>query len=152
MTKIQLDRLELLTKHLKEGKLAHPVFDFNYVNVCNVVGKDEEYQANGCGTHGCAYGELPQIWPENFRWNGSLIEKKKDTPGAWLTREMFNLCEDWFGLNHRETATLLHPISSGGGDCYEAVEGLQRLPATATQDEVADNILKFIELKRKAAK
>jgi len=59
------DRLLILADHLLYGSLGHKVFDFNTYNTYdNPFEKPLEGVPRGCGTHGCAIGECPVIWPE----------------------------------------------------------------------------------------
>jgi hypothetical protein len=62
---IRTDLLRQLAEHLLHGKLGHEKFDFSRFN-------DAE---NTCGTNGCAAGELPILWPDQWGFgpNNNII-------------------------------------------------------------------------------
>lgn len=66
MKSIHKNRLLKLAAHLEKGKLGHKVFAFAYINA-NARGL--ELKRNGCGTMGCAIGECPIAFPNDWRFH-----------------------------------------------------------------------------------
>lgn len=60
------DLLLHLAHHLERGKLAHRQFDFSAIN-------KGPRNAKGCGTSGCALGELPALWPDVWNWREGTV-------------------------------------------------------------------------------
>lgn len=79
------ERLLKLATHLRQEKL--PIkWDF-----CSTL--------NRCGTAGCALGNLPFVWPEQFP-----LQKVADS-NVW---DLFNMVESWFGLDEDESDALFN--------------------------------------------
>lgn len=53
------ERLLKLADHLESGQRGHPAFDFTVLS-------QGERLANGCGSAGCALGELPFLFPREW--------------------------------------------------------------------------------------
>lgn len=85
-------RLLQLADHLENGKLGHERFDFSRYN----------NEPNKCGTAGCALGECPVLWPEQWKWDGNdpLLRDK------WETDES---AHEFFGLDDFECDHLFYP-------------------------------------------
>jgi len=65
---IKFKKLQKLADHLRRGKLGHTTFDFSCINdgepaQVTIDPKTLTIKASGCGTSGCAMGELPIIFP-----------------------------------------------------------------------------------------
>lgn len=56
---IRTDRLRQLADHLLNGKLGHQIFNFAFYN---------DRFINKCGTSGCAIGECPIVFPDDWIW------------------------------------------------------------------------------------
>lgn len=132
-TGIRFDRLKQLADHLLHGKLAHKRFDFRFINAIE-EDTDEKYKKNKCGTMGCAIGECPAIWPENWSWKlqGVMLD-------GVLEWELAS-AEKWFGIDTQMAEHLFledhqHPELYGG----------KHLGGNARKSSVAKNILAFIE-------
>lgn len=124
-----IKRLEELAQHLETGTLGHKVFDFATIN---------GGFKNECGTNGCALGELPALYPNEWEWDCfgfvSLIQGGTDSPG-----------EDamiWFNVGREECNHLFYPDLQDV-DTY----GGSYLHADATRQDVASNIREFIKIK-----
>lgn len=114
----------------------------------------------GCGTAGCALGELPGAWPDEFSFDpqsGRIIDltqppHMRDTD-RWGTRGTYVLACQWFWLQTWMFNLLFLPGAEcvsyyGGMDPIErsvVASGVRRLDRDATAEEVANNILKFCE-------
>lgn len=89
------ERLLKLAEHLESGKLGHKEFDMSTWN-----------SANGpeCGTSGCAVGECPIIWPEDWKFG----------PHGHPTVRAYSVyasAQIWFGLTITECYDLFMPDS-----------------------------------------
>jgi len=135
MKKIHKDRLLKLANHLEKGKLGHKEFNIRYVNFSG----NGIYDSNGCGTCGCAIGELPFVFPRRFRfWKGSDSSVVEDRIKGTLNSDGF------FGLNQDEAEHLFWPQSQD-----TKRYGGRVLTDDATKTQVAKNILAFIKKKEK---
>ncbi len=150
MTKIQLARLEKLGRHILKGKLAHKVFDFSTVN----SPYDNNFRCDNrrCCTNGCAFGEMPQLWPRKFAWDIFHVVDLR-------TRIRYTIegaAWEWFGLNAVEAYMLFVPL--GGSSSEREHKSLARqsgckvLPAYAGRIAVGNNILKMVKWKRSLRK
>lgn len=136
--KIRIDRLEKIAEHLEKGELAHKVFDFRTYNSEIVKCDDGSFTKrtipnNKCGTHGCAVGEFPVIFPENFDWNFINIDYK--------VRKFLNIDMEAYRLLFVPAPECV--LSTCLLDrCFKNVK---YLPFDATKEMVAENIRNFIE-------
>ncbi len=130
-------RLLKLAEHLETGKLGHKIFDFDHIN----YGKRDE---RGCGTNGCAIGELPIVFPrsfkfhtyENIHWDGDLTY----IPNSGLSA--FPAAEDFFGISSDETEKLFCPYGNDGEEWGKLLDN------GATRKQVAKNIRAFVAWKQ----
>ena len=132
MNKIQIKRLRKLYDHLKNGKLGHSEFNFNFFNWSDDA---RDYDEKGCGTMGCAVGELPFVFPRywEFKYHNPYL-KGSDTGLSSL-----GLASEFFGISYEEATHLFIP------DLQQPERyGGVHLDANATRQQVADNILKFL--------
>ena len=118
MSEPRYDRLQQIVNHLRNGKLAHKNFDFTIVD--NGVGND-------CGTNGCAVGEFPKIWPEQFFWLYSTVGERENGQ----THNPALLASKWLNIADSDARYLFYPDSSGLGN-------------NATKEQVANHIENFI--------
>lgn len=114
------ERLLKLADHLLHGQLGHKVFDFGQYNDCTEA---------RCGTAGCAIGECPIVWPNEWEFN--------DKGGANLVKSGYTNPIDsgaeWFDLSVKEYSLLFLPGI-----------GKYRVSSNATRYEVAQNIIDFV--------
>jgi len=130
MNKIQIKRLEKLATHLEKGKLGHKTFDFEEVN-------SGPLDIKGCGTLGCAIGEMPFVHPNSWHFNrqGDLT---KTSNGSCIAIEV----ELWYGINHAECAHLFYPYGQ-----QPEIYGGKQLGSDPTRKKVAKNIRAFLKIK-----
>lgn len=148
MTSNQLDRLEQLAAHIISPQRRHKEFDLARFNRGLPSG-----QTNVCGTHGCALGELPALWPEQFKWVGGGVGFLDSGCGESIAI----LCENYFGMDQYEAWLLFSPVHMDE-DLFkgayilmlEVMEetGVQALERDATAEEAAANIRQFVRAKR----
>lgn len=134
MKNIHIKRLLKIAKHLRSGKLAHKKFNFATYNT-TYWGETPNplYSKRGCGTSGCAIGELPAIWPNSFKWKEF---------GVLSTRKNVGTKEDasrFLGLTSRQYDFLFVPRDSDV--CITDYN--TRLDSKATAEQVAAHIEKF---------
>jgi len=134
------ERLHLIYTHLMTGNLSQE-FDFSQIT-------SAEYQyevphlvaVNECDTLGCAIGEFPQIWPEEFDYKEDkyrVIVKRK-TPfdmGAYAS------FAEWFDISIEAFDHLFEPSSQRTSEF-----GGEYLLEIATREQVAGNIKAFMEI------
>lgn len=122
---IGITRLVQLADHLKYGKTSHKVFDFTRWHSL-------------CGTLGCAIGECPTVFPGEWEFanNSPVLKGTVDTEVS--IRKFFNFSvEDDYP-----------PLFAPGGRTGDTGYGKTcYLPDEATREEVADNILAYVEWK-----
>ena len=128
------ERLLKLAEHLEKGQLGHEIFSFTTFNSDDWQDRaDINRGITGCGTSGCAIGECPFVWPEE--WSFDLLE------GMPVLRKcsgpMDSACK-WFGLTDNEACHLFLP------GCYRMQYGGNPLGGRATKDQVAANIRAFV--------
>lgn len=123
------ERLLKLAEHLETGKLGHEVFDFSQFNNANT---------NICGTAGCAIGECPVIWPDEWEFCtvGLPTLKDKYTPRGSAT--------SFFGIISKEYDHLFIPTHQNINEYGGKVLGID-----ATKEQVATNIREFVKRKEK---
>lgn len=119
------ERLLKLALHLEFGKLGHKKFNFAMLN---------DSHGPVCGTMGCALGECPIAFPEDwtFEKNGDPVMKALSTSSA--TSSM-----TYFGIDTDEDDHLFYP-----GQQDPCRYGGEKLDANATKEEVAANIRAFV--------
>lgn len=127
-------RLLKIVDHLLHGQIGHEVFDFSRLNYHK---KKEVHCINCCGTNGCAMGELPFIFPDEWEFRNAKVLLKK---GSSLTG--MEDIEKFFKISKEEIIGLFYP------DRYR-IWSETILPKTATKEEVAQGILDFISWKEK---
>lgn len=143
------ERLLKIANHLSYGNLAHDVFSFITYND-SLGGR---YKNNGCGTHGCAIGELPKIFPEDFAFvsgkyrNAPLLLESQDI----TEHDKIVSIRKYLDLNKNEYEMLFIPYKhkqiEAFNNKYKA--NLIKLDEDATRYEVSGNIRKFIKTKEK---
>ena len=136
MNKIQENRLLKLAQHLETGKLGHKDFDFNRIN-------GGEFDERGCGTLGCAIGELPIVFPSSWKFVSNYVTRIRSEHIGYFDEETVRL---WFGTTIEEDDHLFYP------DMQNPKEyGGRVLGSSAKREQVAKNIRAFIEKKHSMA-
>jgi hypothetical protein len=126
---VKADLLLKLAEHLETGKLGHEVFNYHVVNG-GALG--EQLYDNGCGSCGCALGELPYAFPEDFKWKDGwpcrIDDPNPDVPLSYEANKFFQITE-------RECQHLF---------CGQMLPGFGRLGPQPTKEQVAANIRAFV--------
>lgn len=138
MKKVNLNRLKKIADHLESGEMMHKFFDFTTFN-------SEARDFTGCGTAGCAVGEFPAIWPDDWEFKkvpDQIIEnyytpRLKKTKGMSTGSKVVEDVKEWLSISDKEFMLLFVPYA----------EEPFRLTAFATKEQVAANIRKFIKIK-----
>ena len=145
------DRLLELAAHLKSDRRGHKVFDFN----CFSVGvRDPE--RHGCGSAGCAFGELPVVWPDEWEfgepWHPNMPEcdygvrlKSETSFDANSSSARLGACE-WFDLTKDEVHALFYP-----GLELSEISPIEVLRVNATAEQVADRFIVFVKWREEQA-
>lgn len=125
---IGVKRLLKLAEHLEYGTLGHEVFDFESIN------DGASFDANGCGTHGCAMGELPFVFPDQWKFkpDGELTAILLDDQEPYTDAEVAK----FFGIEQDDVVFLFYP---GPTDI-----GRSGLPGNASPQRVAVHIREFV--------
>jgi hypothetical protein len=132
--------------------LAHAKFDFNFINF-------GPQAPTGCGTAGCAYGEFPVIFPEDFDFvnltkHRNLIDGGLVDVGDILNKTTYatSLAENvpkYLGLSRHAASVLFDTCPmltmAEGVAKLKRLCGVSHLLSTATRDEVADNMQTFLD-------
>lgn len=71
---VDIKKIEKLGNTLVKGLIAHTQFDITHWNH-NL--EDREPEGNRCGFAGCSIGNLPSLFPKDFKWNGDDVIQKK---------------------------------------------------------------------------
>lgn len=126
-------RLLTLARHLESGKLGHKKFDFSNINEPPFPRKAA---VKGCGTSGCAVGELPIAFPKDWFFKklgrGGLDFEPRRHGGAEFEGP-FEGAEVFFDLSQGEIYFLFDPFAAD-----------QPLPPRATKEQVARRIRLFV--------
>lgn len=145
MSEIRFDRLLKLAKHLQSGKLGHKRFDFNNVHTVPRSMKSKVIQDGFCGTAGCAMGELPIIFPNDWKFeipdDGCTypsVKYKDETPGWYMNIDDDRVME-YFDISCSEYEHLFYPQAQIQDYIFPDRKG-KMLSKTATKFEVAQNI------------
>lgn len=138
MKEIYKERFIKLYEHMvqPQEKLAHKVFDFEHFNI---ELDNFDLEENICGTVGCMAGELPYIFPCDWKWVGNNI--------LFINSESFysstGNIKTFFGLNTSEVYHLFHPVSQSKYIDPNATI----LYSDATKEEVVNNLRSFMMIK-----
>lgn len=138
-------RLTALAEHLESGKLGHKKFDFALINGDPLTSSSwwepPNLDQNGCGTNGCALGELPFVFPRHFKFSdqGDLLRKTRD---SGLQSAVYDLAADFFGFTEEDT-DCFHALFIP--DCFIPWSPGKTLTEKATRKQVARNIRRFLK-------
>lgn len=157
MSTIKIDLLRKVADHLINGKLEHQVFDFSNYNInCGF----DELPRSYCGTNGCAIGECPIIFPDDWEFKESgavgLISMNENSERMDLEIQSG---QSFFRLSFEQYIHLFvsesqNPLWVEGADPNEEEDPETEsfsymLHSNATKEEVAANILHFCNLVEK---
>lgn len=126
------EKLLKLADHLENGKLGHKKFDYNFYNLNKEGSKFEPYS---CGYAGCAIGECPIAFPNDWEFN------KNNDP--CLKNELCpsDSAEKFFDINYTEFVFLFIP----GRELYMDNDEITYSPGSmATKKQIALHIRKFV--------
>jgi len=152
VNKTQFKRLEKLVVHMESGQLAHPTFDFNVYNRTPLYNWHNRQKMSSsllkrqCDTNGCAIGELPQIFPNAWKWHsGAGINNVTRKKVVDQRTDIQHMAGPFFGLSDMEYHHLFVPgrQSAGLPGCG------RRLKGSARRSTVANHLRKFLEVHRK---
>jgi len=141
--KIRTGRLRKLAKHLRSKHCVHNKFDFGTV-ARGQMDKDGNY----CGSAGCAMGEFPAVWPNEWRWMSlyafitrvNIFHKSQrdDNSKPYIDS---HIIADFFSITVREVEHLFFPMAQN-----MIQFGGKKLGDKTTAIDVADNIDAFIKV------
>ena len=125
---VQIARLRELANHLIAGQLHHNKFNFGILSM--------KYET--CGSVGCAMGELPQIFPDDFEYDFEC--KATDTIVSKVMHKKSEITDvgvaKFFQISDKAFYHLFYPKS-------QKKQWGKTLDYDATKEEVAENILKY---------
>ena len=136
MRKVYLDRLTKLGNHLLKKKLGHVEFYFGHYHV------NFDAPKGFCGTSGCALGECPTAFPKQWKFN------ETDDPVIKENTPPFESATIFFGITRSEANHLFAPHYQIPRMLHPNLKR-QELGDKATAKEVSENILHFVEIKKK---
>jgi len=125
------DRLLKLAAHIISDKVGHKEFNFNHYNTGFV-----DAIFNTCGTSGCAIGECPIAFPDEwlFSIGGMPILSSGHYGTEFSARKFFDLSEgDYEFLFLPNTYGVTYKFNKFG------------LPPTATAKMVSDRIIEYCD-------
>ena len=138
MNKLHRQRLLKLANHLLKGKLGHDVFNFTCYNAN--IDSSPLAKRRECGSCGCAIGEMPIVWPKFWGFDYHVVVNKKIKVFRWEHQK------EWFGITYTDYDFLFCPVSHYFGVFVQTSVGTRRrLTRSATKEQVAKNIIKFVK-------
>lgn len=130
------ERLKIIETHLRVGKLGHDKFDFGCIN----MERSGEPAVNVCGTLGCAMGEFPIIFPEDWKFNSeggvTLITESNETNDFIILSDQI---QRYLDISEPAIDHLFFPFGQ-----QTELYGGKKLNGEASKEDVANNIAKFI--------
>jgi len=140
MSKIRTGRLRKLAKHLRGKHLFHKEFDFGEFT----EGKMDK-EGNYCGSVGCAMGEIPAVWPNEWRWEPYLdgtdivdiVHKSQQDIDADTD---YDVIAEFFSITYEQVYHLFEPNEQDTDNF-----GGEDLNRSATAEQVAANIDAFVK-------
>ncbi len=137
------ERLLKLADHLETGQLIHERFNFQWFN----FGLRTNPPIAGCGSIGCAIGEMPGVFPEDWAFQGNRDEDITPQLRIGSSGAEFEDARIYFSLDHMtEVFRLFSPIAQ-----YPELFGGIELDHNATKEQVAANIRAFVARKEQDA-
>lgn len=137
------ERLLQLAEHLDTGDLGHEEFNFNTFNSTDGMLAIE--QVGKCGTNGCALGECPILWPEDWVFGAMGYPETGAESAHGNSNHVIRAAEIWFGISGNSVRRLFMPKSDFGE--VPMVSG--QLRADADRHAVAKHIREFVESEEK---
>jgi hypothetical protein len=141
------ERLLKLANHLLTGELGHEYFEFSHFN----HGKhhDPKKVEIRCGSRGCALGECPIVFPED--WMFTLYDYKKEYSSFPVLsigrrKDTFVDAMIFFDINDHETQVLFNPYMTSFVLRIDGVI-IRTLSKFASKEEVANQLIEFVKLK-----
>lgn len=136
---VYIKRLEKLRDHLAQPqeKLAHDKFCFDVWNGQPSRASKKKFATRGCGTAGCAFGELPYLFPDEFMWGDGCVIRTKPTSSP---HNIVDGSSNFFGLTSAESLHLFMP-NNQNPDAYGGIY----LRSYSSLPEVTENMRIFID-------
>lgn len=141
---IKTKLLRQLAAHTRSGALGHEVFDFSKTNeFCRLFGAPNPSKPAGCGTHGCAMGELPIVFKGLWGYRETDEFGRLNQPYLVARPDLLLgvAIEEFFGIDEDMVDHLFYPHGQRG--TYGGASG--SLTHGATRTEVADHIDAFCD-------
>lgn len=153
-TEIRTDLLRKLADHLINGQLGHEKFDFGKYNdidltiletreMSEVYESNENFlkERNYCGTNGCAIGECPIVFPDEWCFTDGLdfyspILRSQYEKGKCDEKSSAII---FFNISSFEFSHLFFPDD-------QLTDWGNRLNVRSSKEEVAKNIIQFCDL------
>jgi len=139
MSDIRVGRLRKLAKHLCGTHLAHRMFYFDRL----ASGKMDE-NGNYCGSVGCALGEIPAVWPKEWKWEknrcGDLFSIIHKSHGGAGVAKLWGAVTKFFSITEDQAYHLFNPRKQ-----MPQQFGGKELDEYASVEQVVDNIGAFIK-------
>ena len=123
--------LTQLADHLENGQCIHEYFNFGNWNGGTIY---ENSKINGCGTNGCAIGELPALDSNWSFFSSGVLVFKNDVFTNDTLSDYFDITID--AVNHLFFPQYQRPSIYGG----------KTLKNSATKAEVIHNIREFVRI------
>ena len=135
------ERLLAMADHLERGQLGTIQFNFALI-------QDGPKQPNGCGTVGCALGEMPILFPNAVTWLHSEAPddfRMKSLEDDSASHFAFGVARSVFDLEDMYTEALFAPTDDDNKS-FSIIKdfGGVELTDNSTKEQVASNIRKFV--------
>lgn len=131
---MNIERLEKIATHLETGKLGHDTFDFMVVNSA----------LDTCGTNGCAMGEFPIIFKNDWRFKHGGVELINTSYRMLEDPRQSNTVAIYLDLTPLDTRFLFFPRNI---QFFSFVGEKMLLSWDSTRYRVATRIRRFIDYK-----
>lgn len=136
------ERLLALAQHLETGQMGHETFDFM---VFNVTSNKKFPGAGVCGTDGCALGECPIVFPDDWEFEHNHASCPKLIRPVELgipkdqTNHTFDHAAAYFSIEMNEVLLLFKE----GSDPFNIP--IEPSPHDVTKEEVAAKLRAFVD-------
>src|SRR4051812_3164233 len=101
MNQLHIERMRKLAEHLRTGQLGHKKFGFWTFNNATEA---------RCGTIGCAVGECPILFPDEWTWLvGGNPGLRKNQIDGWDPETSIDDAAEFFGISDDEAGGLFVP-------------------------------------------
>lgn len=139
------DRLEKLATHLETGKLGHKKFAFDKLH--HTFEEYDQKPVDGfCGSVGCAMGELPIVFPRQFKYEANADDESVVARrGEYISELDFEKAVmSFFKITKSELEGLFYPADWFCHEHVHAPWNKTPITARATKKQVARGIRRFI--------